>query len=184
MLPDADRVQERAFVANVRKLFKGRDVLMHGTRYGRQILAEDRLRYPVVGQEAVSFTRSVEVAVHWATLTRDLQEAIGAVLIFDKRKLNARYRLELFHDPIWDTVTSINDEAEERVWQQDITGLSTLLIGIVWQDGIANEPDFIPTSPRQFWSKQDIARLELLADHMFPDSPRLWREYVDADSSS
>lgn len=181
-LPGADPVQQKMFVESVRRLSKGRDVLFHGTRYGRQILAEDRLRYPVIGHEAVSFTRSVEVAVYWSMLPRKPQEEIGAVLIFDKWKLKARYRLELFHDPIWDSDGFINDEAEEQVWQQDITGLSSLMLGVAWPDGTSNLIDPRPTSPYQFWSQQDIVRLEQLADMIFTDSPRSWREYVDPDS--
>ena len=36
--------QERSFAADVRSLIDGRQVLFHGTRFAREILAEDRLR--------------------------------------------------------------------------------------------------------------------------------------------
>lgn len=178
-MPDvAGSVDERAFVASVRKLSKGRDVLFHGTCYGRQILAENRLRHPLFGSEAVSFTRSPEVAVYWALLERTPREEIGAVLILDRWRLRTRYRLEQHHDPIWDREDSINDEAEERVLQQDISNLTSFMIGVVWVDGTVNEPDHRPTSPHQFWSEEDIARLERLADSHFPNSPRPWRRFI------
>jgi hypothetical protein len=89
----ADTLDRKAFVRNVRKLSKGRDVLFHGTAFGRQILAENRLRYFPFGSEAVSFTRSVEGAVYWALLPRIPHGANGAVLIVDRWKLRTRYRV-------------------------------------------------------------------------------------------
>lgn len=131
----------RVFARRVRQIAKGRDILLHGTRYGRQILTENRLRRSVEGDDAISFTRCADMAVHWALLPRDFEESIGAVIVFDRQKLKTRYRLEAFHDPFWDTDDSIYDEAEERVWGREIVNLSPLIVGIIWADGAKNLSD-------------------------------------------
>ena len=144
-----EQIGRRWLPGILRAMSKEVPVLFHGTRYARQMLAEDRLRYALSGYEAVSFTRSAEVATHWAFLYAGLEhERVGAVLVFDRDKLRARFRLEPFHDPIWDYGVSINDEAEERVWQRDITPLSKFLIGVVWTDGLVAVPDGRPTAVR------------------------------------
>lgn len=124
-------------------------VLFHGTRYARQLLAEDRLRYSLSGYEAVSFTRSPEVATKWAYLyTGGEREKVGAVLVFDRNQLNSRFRIEPFHDPQWYDDSFFEDGAEERIWQRDVTRLSSLLIGVVWTDGLITVTDNMPTYVR------------------------------------
>lgn len=144
MLLDPAQAAQRSFAKRVRQFAKGRHVLLHGTRYGRQILTENRLRRAMEGDDAISFTRSADMAVHWALLPRDFEEPVGAVIVFDRQKLKSRYRLEAFHDPIWDTDESIHDEAEERIWGREIIGLSSLMVGIVWADGAENIPGSHP----------------------------------------
>lgn len=134
LLKNIDPTEWRTLIQGVHDLSKGRDVVLHGTRRGRQILLEDRLRCSRIGRESVSFTRSTRIAGYWAFLPTKPEEPAGAVLIFDKRKLKARYRLEPTHDPIWDDMSKI-DEAEEAIWGQDVTDLRSMLLGLVWTDG-------------------------------------------------
>jgi hypothetical protein len=88
------------------------------------------LLFATSGDPVVSFSRSPEVAAYWADVTRDDDEGRGAVFVFDRRSLAARYRLEPFHDPIWDMPTSRSDEMEERVWLTNIA-IAPHLIGFV-----------------------------------------------------
>src|SRR5690348_4967141 len=78
----------------IRRCVWGRDVLFHGTRYPQRIIAEDRLkRSPFC--KFISFTRSPDVAAHFALLRpRDNEEERGAVLIFDRMAIKSRVRLE------------------------------------------------------------------------------------------
>jgi hypothetical protein len=57
----------------------------------------------------VYFTRDVATAVHWATLPRD-DKGEGAILVFDRPSLRARYRLERF------SYAEGENEFEEVVW--------------------------------------------------------------------
>lgn len=104
----------RQLVQGVRALFKGRDVLYHGTRYPTAILDSGTLAHsPIVPK--VAFSRSPEEAAHWATLWRDEDEGRGAVLVFDRRQLCARYHLECVVDP-----DASADEQEEFVWRRNV----------------------------------------------------------------
>jgi hypothetical protein len=109
---------------------KGRPVLFHGTRHPASIAGSGMLLFATSGDPVVSFSRSPEVAAYWADVTRDDDEGRGAVFVFDRRSLAARYRLEPFHDPIWDMPTSRSDEMEERVWLTNIA-IAPHLIGFV-----------------------------------------------------
>ena len=62
---------ERELALLARKLTRNRDVLYHGTRYRHSILKMEVLFRPEVGDDAVSLTRSPEVAAYWALLKRD-----------------------------------------------------------------------------------------------------------------
>ena len=87
------RTSSTMLALQTRAIARGRDVLYHGTRYRESILASGLLALSNSG--GVYFTRDVETAVHWATLTRD-DEDEGAILVLDRPSLKARYRLELF----------------------------------------------------------------------------------------
>lgn len=113
-----------------------RDVpaLYHGTDALGMILAQNTLRIAPHGDRCVSLTRSPAVAVYFAMLHRD-QEPDAGVLILDRRRLNARYALDVRHAFDWDgcgngTAPHEFDEAEEAVWT-DIHGLDRFLLGVV-----------------------------------------------------
>jgi hypothetical protein len=88
------------------------------------------LFYSHPGSAQIAFTRSPEVAAHFAFLDRDNDEGTAAVFVFSRSKLRNHFRLEPFHDPIWDTPSSQNDEMEERIWRRDIREVSRYLLGV------------------------------------------------------
>ena len=95
-------------------LARGRDVLFHGTPYWRQIARSGLLKYAPVGPPVVSLTRSAPVAGDMATLPRDDVEGGGAILVFDRKALRSRYRVECHADG-WPV-----EEFEERIWYRDV----------------------------------------------------------------
>lgn len=120
---------EKRLAAEARSQARGREVVFHGTRYPRRILADQMLKGAAVGDEVVCFSRSPDMAAYWATSGRyDDDEETGAVLILDRVALRSRFRLVPYHDP-----GAHCDETEERVWRRDITPLGRFLVGIVWE---------------------------------------------------
>jgi hypothetical protein len=114
-----------------RSLVRGRDVLFHGTRYRRQILASGLLMYSRAGSAAVHLTRSASVAADQATLPRDDNEGSGSILILDRQSLRSRCRIECYDDGWFDYLGPV-DEFEERIWGLDI-GIADHLVGVVSQ---------------------------------------------------
>ena len=115
------RISSKALAVQTRAIARGRDVLYHGTRYRKSILASGLLALSNSG--GVYFTRDVETAVHWATLPRD-DEDEGAILVLDRPSLKARYRLELFR------YAEEENEFEEVVWDRHVE-IAPHLIGLV-----------------------------------------------------
>jgi len=75
----------------------------------------------------VAFTRSPEVAAHFATLLRDEDEGVGAIFVFDRTSLKTRYKLECV-DKGWKTDPSklteswraAYDQFEEQVFARNV----------------------------------------------------------------
>jgi hypothetical protein len=122
---DAQEREARSLAAQTRKLSKGRDALFHGTRYRAHILANGFLRFSRIGSNSVSFTRSPDVAAYWAAMLREDDEGVGAILIFDRPSLRAKYALE----PLYDDLAR-RDEFEEVVFGRDVE-IAPHLIGLV-----------------------------------------------------
>jgi hypothetical protein len=105
---------------------RGQDVLFHGTRHRERVLESGFLR-PSPASQAVAFSRSPRVAAHFATLPRDDDEGVGAILVFDRPSLKTRYKLECI-DNGWATDASEfnefwmdkHDEFEEHVFARDV----------------------------------------------------------------
>jgi hypothetical protein len=126
--PKYDRVEAetRFFREKARSFARGQNVLFHGTRYRQSILASGILRF-TPATHTLSFTRSPDVAAHWAGLPRDDDEGAGAVLVFDRASVRARYKLECVDDS-WEAEPSqfnefwraTHDEFEEQVWGRNI----------------------------------------------------------------
>jgi hypothetical protein len=115
---------ERSLVQLSRQLAGRRPVLFHGTRYSASIVRSGMLLFATGGDPVISFSRSPEVAAYWADMPRDDDEGRGAVFVFDRRSLAARYRIEPFR---WG---GADDEMEERVWLTNIA-IAPHLIGFV-----------------------------------------------------
>jgi hypothetical protein len=122
--------QRQRLVQLSRQLAGRRPVLFHGTRSPASIVRSGMLLFATSGDPVISFSRSPEVAAYWADVPRDDDEGRGAVFVFDRRSLAARYRIKPFHDRIWDKPPYRNDEMEERVWLTNIA-IAPHLIGFV-----------------------------------------------------
>jgi len=86
----------------------------------------------------VAFTRSPDVVAYWtACVPPDDDEGAGAILVFDRRSLKTRYRLECVNDS-WEADSSsfnefwraAHDEFEEQVWGRNVE-IAPHLIGLV-----------------------------------------------------
>lgn len=122
--------REHELAGLTRKAATGRDVLFHGTRHASSIRTTGVLFHSIPGDPMVSFTRCPETAAYFALMERDDDEGCGAILIFDRQSLRCRYRIEPWHDDIWDDETGRRDEMEERVWE-NISDVGHHLIGVV-----------------------------------------------------
>lgn len=107
-----------------RDSYTGRFVY-HGTRYARAIQADNRIKVAPRGDVHVSLTRSFDVAVYWAALERDDDEGVGAVLILDRRALEAAHQLSAFVSG-----DGFEDEHEEAC-HQEIGDLDRYLVAAV-----------------------------------------------------
>jgi hypothetical protein len=123
----AEREAHAQFLCDRAKTIgRGLDVLFHGTRNRERILESGFLRSPRT-THAVCFSRSPKVAAHFATLAREDDEGIGAILVFDRSSLKTRYKLECIDDG-WTTDGSEfnefwradHDEFEECVSGRDV----------------------------------------------------------------
>ena len=121
---------ERELALLARNLAMNRDVLYHGTRYRQSILKTETLFRPEVGVDAVSFTRSPEVAAYWALLNRDDDEGRGSILVCDRQSLASRYKIKCNPQVYWHSDTTFHDEAEEQIFD-NVTKIGDHLIGIV-----------------------------------------------------
>ena len=123
----AERNAHAQFLCDKAKTIgRGLDVLFHGTRHRERVLESGFLR-PSPASQAVAFGRSPRVAAHFATLPRDDDEGVGAILVFDRPSLKTRYKLECI-DSGWVTDASefnefwraMHDEFEEHVFAREV----------------------------------------------------------------
>lgn len=128
-------VEELTLSKIARAKAKGRDAIYHGTRFPRALFAENILRSSDTGDDVICFSRSPDVAAYFALMQRywdeqPIDEGRGALLVLDRPKLSARYRLEANHDI---TLDLPRDEMEERIWGRDVYDMSRYLIAVVWE---------------------------------------------------
>ena len=121
---------ERELALLARKLATNRDVLYHGTRYRQSILKTGALFRPEIGVDAVSFTRSPEVAAYFALLERDDDEGRGSIMVCDRQSLASHYKIKCNPQVYWHGDTAFHDEAEEQIFD-NVTKIGDHLIGIV-----------------------------------------------------
>lgn len=134
----AGRERALALAMRARPLLQtSRSLLFHGTRYPKQILRENVLRYPPVGSNSVHFSRDLIAATYFALLPRGGDdEGVGAILVLDRDQLAHTYRLGCFRDGILDddTYPDYHSEADEIIHRRDVTGLRKYLIDTIWID--------------------------------------------------
>jgi hypothetical protein len=85
-------------------------------------------------------TRSAEVAAYWALLDGDDDEGRGAILIFNRRSLERRYKVEAVPDVYWHTETLFHDQAEEEIWDN----VCRWLLSIRRLRSFSPEPHLLP----------------------------------------
>jgi hypothetical protein len=117
----------------------GREVLYHGTQSSTAILRTGKLLFAAIGDPVICFTRCPDEAARWAELKSD-GDGRPALLIFDRRSLASRYRIEPYCDDPQRADPSRRDEMEERVWCTDID-ISAHLIGYVSEEKVDQTPD-------------------------------------------
>ena len=122
-----------------RKIGRGHDAIYHGTRHLPLVLRSGKLLPANIGNTAVFFTRSPEVAAYWANMWgREIDQFCGGILILNRTSLVQNYRLE----PSRYAEDWKYDEREENVWGRPIN-IRRHLLGVVRQadvDAILGPP--------------------------------------------
>jgi len=121
-------------------------VIFHGSRHPKSILQFNALlsatrRAPgaEVPPIAISCTRSLHVALYWATLERFIggEEGLGAVFVLDRTRLAQKFRLQTYRDSFWDHVPERSErkcsECEERI-RGSVLNLYRYLVDVLWID--------------------------------------------------
>jgi hypothetical protein len=131
--------EQIAIAARYRHLVpRGRSVLFFGTKHARTIIRDDRLRsFRLRGGPMISLTRSLHVAVQIAMLSRDNEEATGAIMMLDRDLLRTRYKLvshrdHTFADSFSEYRQPSGKEAEEIIEVGAIIDLKRYLLGVIW----------------------------------------------------
>ena len=110
------------------------NILIHTTRYPVAVLNSNRIKRPATGYRYVSLTRSPTFADYWANVTRPDDEGFAAHLIFDRQRLQHRYKIEPFCDPFntWrGTGGAHRWECEERI-AHDLTPVLSYLSAVMF----------------------------------------------------
>lgn len=131
-LPFYSDSADQEFTNAIRDVARRQSVLFHGTSLGSLIARTDTLLYPNVGTPTISFTRSPETAVHFATLPKDFDDGMPTVLLFDWKSLRSRFRIEPYQYPPPENHKEGKFEMEEIIWRRDVTQVSRHLIAIVY----------------------------------------------------
>src|SRR6187200_307147 len=77
-----------------RKIGRGHDAIYHGTRHLPLVLRIGKLLPAAIGDPAVFFTRSPEVAAYWAGMLGDERDQFcGGVLVLNRASLDQNYQL-------------------------------------------------------------------------------------------
>jgi hypothetical protein len=127
---DFDDLSDRGRVMSklAKELGRGRDVIYHGTRNLRAVMRTGKLLPPHAGERGIFFSRSAELAAHFACLqgaAADERRTPG-VLVLDKRSLSYCYRIT----PSRYDQFSARNEREEVIWHRPVN-FRRHLIGVV-----------------------------------------------------
>ena len=116
-------------------------MLFHGTKRPCAILRTNELLYaPISGNNSISFSRMLHVAVYWARLGVPQQETHGAVLILDRDRLSRDYALRPYQWHLHLSKAADAYEAEEAVFRRGIEHLHRYLIDVLWLPKELNIP--------------------------------------------
>jgi hypothetical protein len=147
-----------------RKLGRGHDAIYHGTRHLPLVLRSGKLLPSDVGDTAVFFTRSPEVAAYWANM---MERFSGGILVLNRTSLVQNYRLEPSrYTEEW------ADEREESIWDRSIN-IRRHLLGVVRQtdvDAILGPPrhngylDWSDRKRQAFWKEEKQRALEFVCE--------------------
>jgi hypothetical protein len=108
-LTDRERVMARL----AKKSGRGRNVLYHGTRCLPAVLKVGKLIPPLLGERAICFSRSAEVAAYFACLPGDASERRSpGILVLNRSSLACSYKIE----------ASRYDEKSSRNEREEIIG--------------------------------------------------------------
>jgi hypothetical protein len=146
-----------------RELASGLNPLFHGTRYLNSILSDGYLK-SAGNPEVVCFSRSADAAASWATIEREGEDGRGAILVFDRDRLGARYRLELIDDSLYIA------EQEEFISGRDVP-LGLALIGIISEQ--------FPNRPREIRHDAWHRRTYGVGTIPYNPSKRIWIRIYD-----
>lgn len=150
------RDREIVMARLARKIGRGHDAIYHGTRHLTLVLRSGKLLPAKIGDAAVFFTRSPEVAAYWANMWgREQDQFCGGVLVLNRTSLVQNNRLE----PSRYAEDWKYDEREESVWGRPIN-IRRHLLGVVRQadvDAILGPPRhrFFPNG-YSAWSDQQL----------------------------
>jgi hypothetical protein len=130
--PGHDREVVMAQLA--RKIGRGQDAIYHGTRHLSAVLRMGKLLPSEIGDKAVFFSRSPEIAAYWANMMNDeIDRFSGGILVLDRSSLTRTYRLEpTRYTEDW------SDEREESVWERPKNFRRHLLGGVKTRFGTIN----------------------------------------------
>jgi hypothetical protein len=154
-----------------RKIGRGHDAIYHGTRHLPLVMRTGKLHPSDVGDRAVFFTRSPEVAAYWASMMGwEIDQFCGGILVLNRTSLVQNYRLE----PSRYAEDWKYDEREESVWGRSIN-IRRHLLGVVRQvdvDAIVGPPRrrFLPNGvwPMQerqlFWKEEGRLAREIVRE--------------------
>ncbi len=126
------KTAEKALLNALRVAARGKQVLFHGTSLGSIIARTDTLLVPRSGPPVITFTRSPEIAIEYATLPKDCDDGIPTVFMFDRQSLHSRYRIEPHECTAPCETRTGKYEMEELVWFRDIRPISRHLDSIFY----------------------------------------------------
>jgi len=133
-LKEIRRLTEREILMAraARSIGRGQDVIYHGTRHPEAVFRSGKL-ISRAKDDTIYFTRSPEVAAHFACLSGDWTERWSpAILVLNRRTIKQQYRLE--PSRCWNE----KDEREECIFGRNIN-FRRHLIGAVREADIASQ---------------------------------------------
>jgi hypothetical protein len=158
-----------------------RDVVYHGTCFGRTIGNANALIAGLRGNPFISLTRSPHIAAYWSLMRVPGDDGFGTVLTLDRTLLTQRYHLGPASNMPSVDERQCDDETEERIQDQDVTDLTSCLLSrsdiqdrYIWRRDFRDEAPISATPclneldfPPGFWVEVKHVAVQTVMD-MFP----------------